>query len=824
MDAEPQPDSLDGWVAIKENAFGQPEAPHKLRFLVAWNAVESKFAVTCHNRTLQEQAGDKEGAPAEDGAEQPSWAGLYSSQALQGVHRQLTALNERLEPCFPALPPALTGHSGLWALLFPGCPVLEEAELEALCRCLERYLGWALELCGRKALLDTLFAQDQDEEDEYFENLQEFRRKALKGQLTGAKEALRRVLHQHRDTDKLVALMELYEEEDEAYWELVTVATHFYQYLLQPFRDMRELATLYKLEILKSLQAGRLGPKRIEALQKGVEEWTEQAEEAVCSIQDITVGYFKETVSALAAMQKQMEQDRKRFGQAAWAAASPRLENLKYLLAKETLQHMRAKELCLNHKRADIRKQMESLAEQESDTACVEQLEIEYYETQLELYEVQFEILKNEEMLLVTQLETLRRRMKEIQDEVVYYDTCENPDEFEAAEQTPGLAHIPSSEMLQLRQRTQQLETKRGIICSRRAYLRNKKVNGPDHSGVRLAQCRAVCARARVNGGGSITCVCVCVCVHVHACACTRAHLFMLTCSQMQKRDKKKEEEKKKKAWIKQERQKTLERLKTFKEAILLETWSSFTLQKCPAQFVLKTSRSQPRNAKQPQGVSQRTPAVASPQPLSLRRPPAKQSRTSHLVKSKGTKAPQQNDVSIQIFVPPNDTKQLKKNEEMPLLPPPPTPPPPPPPPLPNAPTSAQAKEKPPPLVHEGDPPAGTASAEKIGNASRCTASNYTGTMDEVLASLKRGEILLRKVEPPRLASPSGSSLNDSILAAIRQGVKLRKVSQEPKTDIEKSSSNELERSIKAAIQRIKKVSADSEEDENDPNSSEWNG
>lgn len=50
----------------------------------------------------------------------------------------------------------------------------------------------------------------------------------------------------------------------------------------------------------KSLQAGRLGPKRIEALQKEAEEWTEQAEEAVCSIQDITVGYFKETVNALA--------------------------------------------------------------------------------------------------------------------------------------------------------------------------------------------------------------------------------------------------------------------------------------------------------------------------------------------------------------------------------------------------------------------------------------------------------------------------------------------------------------------------------------------
>lgn len=55
---------------------------------------------------------------------------------------------------------------------------------------------------------------------------------------------------------------------------------------------------------------------------------------------------------------------------------------------------------------------MESLDEQENDVVHVEKLEMEYYETQLELYEGQFEILKNEEMLLITQLETLRRRMK----------------------------------------------------------------------------------------------------------------------------------------------------------------------------------------------------------------------------------------------------------------------------------------------------------------------------------------------------------------------------------------------------------------------------
>lgn len=51
----------------------------------------------------------------------------------------------------------------------------------------------------------------------------------------------------------MVALLRIYEEEDEAYLDLVTLATSFFQYLLQPFRDMRELAGLYKMEILVNM-------------------------------------------------------------------------------------------------------------------------------------------------------------------------------------------------------------------------------------------------------------------------------------------------------------------------------------------------------------------------------------------------------------------------------------------------------------------------------------------------------------------------------------------------------------------------------------------
>lgn len=57
-------------------------------------------------------------------------------------------------------------------------------------------------------------------------------------------------------------------------------------------------------------------------------------------------------------MLKQMEVDRCRFGAAAWKAAVPRLEKLRFLLAKETLQHMRAAEMCLNRKKGRIREKV----------------------------------------------------------------------------------------------------------------------------------------------------------------------------------------------------------------------------------------------------------------------------------------------------------------------------------------------------------------------------------------------------------------------------------------------------------------------------------
>lgn len=96
--------------------------------------------------------------------------------------------------------------------------------------------------------------------------------------------------------------------------------------------------------------------------------------------------------------------------------------------------------------------------------------------------------------------------------------------------------------------------------------------------------------------------------------------------------------------------------------------------------------------------------------------------------------------------------------------------------------------------------------------------------MDEVLASLRRDRTPLRKVDVPA-RSPPHASVNEHILAAIRRGVKLRKVHPDLGLSPRSKPASNLERSIQAALQRIKRVSADSEEDEEDGEGqglSEW--
>uniref|UniRef100_H3C0M4 Junction mediating and regulatory protein, p53 cofactor n=1 Tax=Tetraodon nigroviridis TaxID=99883 RepID=H3C0M4_TETNG len=225
-----------------------------------------------------------------------------------------------------------------------------------------------------------------------------------------------------------------------------------------------------------SLETERLGPRRVEGLKKEDEEWQKKAHAAVLAIQDLTVRFFEATTRAQKALYERMRADQKKFGKSSWAAAVERMERLQYAVSKETLQLMRAKEICLEQKKHALKEEMQGLQGGEDAMLRLDQMETLYYKLQLQLYDIQAEVLQCEELLLTAQLQSLRRQMTEHQDDVVYYDAFESPDAMKSGEDPPTPpSPLRDEELSTLQLRTRQLEARRGRITAKKVYLKNKK-------------------------------------------------------------------------------------------------------------------------------------------------------------------------------------------------------------------------------------------------------------------------------------------------------------------------------------------------------------
>ncbi|KAJ3604082.1 hypothetical protein NHX12_028823 [Muraenolepis orangiensis] len=586
-----------GWVAVRPNAFEEKEK-NKFVFIVAWNEVEGKFAITCHNRTAQRRSFGRDSfiditgqqektkwpkSPVKDKAarspgkgamgpavkgiqtksppksspsktphamkavmsplspdsdvlealqegspsplvdhldleevdtlnkEDCSWAGLFSFQDLRTVHGQLCSVNSDLEPCLPIFPEE---PAAMWTVLF-GASEVPQVEMDELCYRLHVYLGHALDTCGWKILSQVLFTENDDPE-EYYESLSELRQSGYEEAVNRTKKHLNELLEQHRSMESMVELLAVYEEEDQAYGSLLEACTLLYQYLLQPFRDMRELAMLRRQQIKISMENDYLGPRRVEALKKEDSDWQKKAQEAVLNIQEFTVKYFEITAKA----QK---------------------------VAKETLQLQRAREICLEQRKHTLREEMQRLRSGEDALARLDRMEAQYYGLQLRLYDIQAEILQCEELLLTAQLDKR-------QDEVVYYDTFECPEAIGEVDTTHR------EELRRLQTSARQLEARRGRIGTKRSYLKNKRE----------------------------------ICVSSHS-----------------EKQRKRQASRKDSPRVSQERQTTLDRLRTFK-------------QRYPGQVILKSTRLRAAHARRterggPRGEKDPLEEQATPGPSERR-------------------------------------------------------------------------------------------------------------------------------------------------------------------------------------------------------------
>lgn len=194
-----QVDSLEGWVAIRDQPFTEKCLQKcKLVFDVRWDEAEGKLAVKCQRLSAAQAAADCAIGRSE-------WTGTFTLGELRGIHQQLSLVHPSLGQYLPRLP---SEPRGLWAYIAHAEPV--DA---VVCDNLLQYFRIAADICGERLLRDTLFEEHSIEE--YFEKISELRRRAYDDAVSRAKEQLDSVLFLCDGSINMLDMAEVYKQEDE---------------------------------------------------------------------------------------------------------------------------------------------------------------------------------------------------------------------------------------------------------------------------------------------------------------------------------------------------------------------------------------------------------------------------------------------------------------------------------------------------------------------------------------------------------------------------------------------------------------------------------
>ena len=279
-----QPDSLEDWVSIKDHPFlASCKQKSKLDFHVAWNEIEGKITVTCR----QCQGGGSQLITARAPL---VWTGAYTLSELRAIHEQLSLVHPSLGPYLPNLPKE---QRGLWWTYASFAEPLDEATCYEICK----YFKTAHDVCGERLLVDTLF--EEHSPDEYFEKIGELKRRAYDDAVAHADDELQNVLFLRSGSINMLDMMEVYKLEDTALFKLNVAQAELYNYFIQPFLDMREIAFARLREAKLGLQNDQLGDRRKVEYATMFTEWQDTYVHALDRIQELYTEYYGKTVTIL---------------------------------------------------------------------------------------------------------------------------------------------------------------------------------------------------------------------------------------------------------------------------------------------------------------------------------------------------------------------------------------------------------------------------------------------------------------------------------------------------------------------------------------------
>jgi len=230
-----------------------------------------------------------------DTAEHHGRSGLFSFRELQAIHDLLCLIHPSLSPYLPEFPEELWG---IWAYVsYEETP----ANIDYICEQLQNgYFPMALEICKEQLLMSTLFEEHSDEE--YFENISELRRQGYDYNIKLAEEELKNVLFERENASNMAEMEDIYKREDEAVFKLNIALAELFNYLQQPFLDLREVSCLKVRESKAEIQNPDNGERVRREFGAQLTEWQAQYEQALDTIQDNYIKYYTKTKTILLGM------------------------------------------------------------------------------------------------------------------------------------------------------------------------------------------------------------------------------------------------------------------------------------------------------------------------------------------------------------------------------------------------------------------------------------------------------------------------------------------------------------------------------------------
>ena len=246
--------------------------------LFIYDSIIFQIVITCreHSRVVSDTSSDGD-------------CGELSVNELKAVHEQLCLIHPSLGPYLPDLP---SQPQGFWAYFYK-----HESPTDSFCSMVEDYFRIAFDICGKGLLLNTLFGKTSY--DEYFENISELKRRKYDESVDTCQQKLQNILSLRSGSVNMLDKLQYYSLEDSAMFDLNVALADLYNYLLQPFLDMREMSLAKLKEAKNGLQNENYGDRLKKEYADMFAEWQENYEHALDAICQHYIDYYSKTVSIL---------------------------------------------------------------------------------------------------------------------------------------------------------------------------------------------------------------------------------------------------------------------------------------------------------------------------------------------------------------------------------------------------------------------------------------------------------------------------------------------------------------------------------------------